>query len=380
MTDRDNNNDNRKNIEKTDLSFEDFVDEYNRAPMTTFTEKINSITDINELRKLVLEKEEYIFVLQQQIDKKRFQSILDTFKETVIQDLILKNAILEDQVKERDQRIQALEQEKKTPLERIQELEEHQKQQDANINSQNLLIANQGEEILKLKSENGNFTKKQEETDRRLTELEKIITSKDGEITSKTGEIDQLRKEKALVVISDLFDFYFSQILKGWIDNNIELLNTYKSKKLYKPVSANATRIGRGETKRMKFPLPWEDFLKSYKADKDFLDCIIEKHGLDLIELNKYRIARNSFVHLLQPNPMESQLQNHIYFTEVVQSEHYGNKIQESIQRTENILPQLTDKPIYPSLQGLIHQLRIKYPPRFLLPTREEEDYIDIND
>ncbi|KYQ93551.1 hypothetical protein DLAC_05337 [Tieghemostelium lacteum] len=208
---------------------------------------------------------------------------------------------------------------------------------DQNINSQNLLIANQGEEILKLKSENGNFTKKQEETDRRLTELEKIITSKDGEITSKTGEIDQLRKEKALVVISDLFDFYFSQILKGWIDNNIELLNTYK--KLYKPVSANATRIGRGETKRMKFPLPWEDFLKSYKADKDFLDCIIEKHGLDLIELNKYRIARNSFVHLLQPNPMESQIQNNIYFTEVVQSEHYGNKIQESIQRTENILP-----------------------------------------
>ncbi|KAM9993739.1 hypothetical protein ACTFIZ_011712 [Dictyostelium cf. discoideum] len=233
-------------------------------------------------------------------------------------------------------------------------------------------------ENTELKNKISEMEKRLNYYDQRFDRLENIVANQiDKTIGVKESEIIQLKKEKALIAISDLFDYYLNYLLPEWVINNKDSILLYQQRGKYITVPQNSkTRLLINQTKPLLLPITdFNSFVKNYKFDRDFLDCIRDKHNLDLIELNNYRKVRNSYVHLLQPNPFEQVvLANNIYFTELVKSTEYTQKIQESITRTEECIPFINNSNnLVTSVRGLVSQIRLKYPPTFSFANQTEE-------
>ncbi|KYR01841.1 hypothetical protein DLAC_01858 [Tieghemostelium lacteum] len=184
------NNKNRsiRTTETLELSDEDFVEEYTGDdPLATYSDYVNSITDINRLRKLVLIKESKIFDIKNQDDSQFFKTILD------FTDIAKKNKELEVRVSELDKQLE------------IKEKDRQLQEKDSQLQEKEGLIQLYVE-INNLKISNQNLQKTVLSHQESIANLNEKISS----IPYKT-----LRKEKILSLnyTSDVSKFYLRYIL-----------------------------------------------------------------------------------------------------------------------------------------------------------------------
>ncbi|EGC36185.1 hypothetical protein DICPUDRAFT_78174 [Dictyostelium purpureum] len=186
----------------------------------------------------------------------------------------------------------------------------------------------------------------------RIRKLEVIMGIKDKRTI-------KLEKEKLVLSVTFLFDLYLNSILPQWIADNLPEIKKYQSRQIYKICTTYSETVPKAYTFQYPFStnLDLKDFKNKYIQDKNFLDCIREKQGLDLITLNNYIVHRH-------PNHKEYYLNKIKGIPEFLNS-HRG-KIRESIEITEDlvsILPYGSYLSI--SIKSLVAQIGIKYPPIF---------------